>query len=195
MQHLKNCVLMDPLVPIMVPMLSYKRSAELLHEEGCATLPLVSPSSLCRFSRSLSMSPLSKFLATNSTHRDVMSHVHMNVGAGIHLSSIAEPGEYWFKSIGTQHGMQNLEMRSAMPLKMIEAGSKSEISVTMVGRVSRMNEACRTDNPRLVSRSMFTEEEQDFIFNSLPWALQHNPRRYPFIIPNCKRTMETLEFS
>ena len=187
LNHLKHCVLRQPTGTVFLPAFSYKNSIELLHRESDdnniegAVMP-----SLQRFiavSPAIHAAPLAYFLAHNSTFRGAPVRSHMNLGAGVHLSSTAEPVERWFKAISTQHGMQNLEMRKVMPAWLIEAGRRGEITADMVRNISDMNEACGSRNANLVPVSTLSREESGFVRKALPWALQANAHRYPFLAP------------
>jgi hypothetical protein len=187
--HLKHCALKSPLDTIYLPIFSYKNSVELIHIEGEGnTLAQEMPAGFARYvplGMAIHVAPLLKFMAHNNTFRPSMSTGHMNVGSGVHLSSTADPVERWFKSISTQHGMQNMEMRSAMPKWFIEAGRESRITAEMVRNISDMNEACSSHNKNLVQVGKLPAYQRDFLHRSLPWAIRLNPERYPFLVPFC----------
>lgn len=186
LRHLRRCQLITPLSPVQLPMLSYKGNMACLHNEGPSGFVGTIPDSLDKFSwRAASASPLVRFLAGNTTFRDTLATSHMNIGSGVHMSSMADPVERWFKSIGTQHGMQNLEMRKSFPVWMIKAGLRGEITYAMVKSVSGGFDSCTMQkNSQLEKRSGLLKSDYDFVVKTLPWALQNNPRRYPFIMGN-----------
>lgn len=147
------------------------------------------PSGLARFvplGMAIYVSPLLRFVAHNNTFRTGSTKIHMNVGSGVHLSSVADPVERWFKSISTQHGMQNMEIRSAVPQWFIEAGQDRRVTEAMVRNISAMNEACASRNKNLLPvGNISSSKQRDFLRKSLPWAIRYNPDRYPFLVPPC----------
>jgi hypothetical protein len=181
--HLKHCTLANPLLSARIPMVSFKGSMTCLHDEGPSGFVGVTPESLDRFSWiAPGFSPLARFLAGNDTFRGTLGSSHSNAAGGVHLSSIADPVEVWFKSIGVQHGMENVQMRRVFPVWLIRAGLKGEITHAMVRSVSGGHNMCsKHKNSRLEMTSVLPKEDQDVIARSLPWALQHNPKRYPFV--------------
>ena len=186
--HLRHCAMQTPLSPVSLPLISYKGNIAMLQVEGMSGIQGASPLSLDRFTwLAASVAPLSSFLGGNSTYRGMRSRlVHMNVGAGVHLSSVWDPVEVWYKSISVQHGMENLEMRHRMPPWFIRAGRDEKITAAAIRKVTGTASPCRSTNPQLIPAwEALQPKEFQFLIDALPWALRHNPNRYPFMTPKC----------
>jgi hypothetical protein len=83
---------------------------------------------------------LYSFVSANSTLRiqRMQLDVHLGIGAALHLSSVAEPGEVWCKAGSTHHGLENRDMNKVMSKWFIEKGKRREINVDDIYRVTNI---------------------------------------------------------
>lgn len=99
---------------------------------------------------------------------------HLGPGAAVHFSSTAEPAGGWLKRIGVVEAYGATQLPPALAADIV-AGTVRGINLGMLtephcGREYYAVHVSKTDLA-------------DFLYVSLPWALRHNPLRYPFIHP------------
>ena len=104
--HLKHCELRNRHFPILVPAYSYRRNIVSIHGNGEKDLQVTAPDDSFLTDFVYSAGPkvhlLFEFLLFNSTMRSespVTHDVHLGLGAAMHMSSVLEPGEMWYKSV------------------------------------------------------------------------------------------------
>jgi hypothetical protein len=153
--------------------------------------------------------PLGVMLAHGNTMRHVGRAVngdpyrrihcvnHLGVGSGVHLSSVAEPGERWLKQHSVVEGSGLL--RDSYPQALLDAlrqaaqaqrgggGSALRSRAWLAELVFNASVAkppqCNGNESAVQWWGDLTALERDVVRRSIPWAVRLNPLRYPFLLP------------
>lgn len=172
--HLQYCQLRQPTFPIYAPCVSYKHNIHTLQLETFVHL-LTADTTDSHIDNSHVSKPdadrtrllhylndagpmvdtLLSFLVATSTQRGRRFHldVHLGLGAALHLSSVQEPGEVWYKAGSTHHGLENRDMWKVMSREFILKGRRSVLGVEDILLVTHM-EGMNKQNHVLRKRSM-----------------------------------------
>jgi hypothetical protein len=125
--------------------------------------------------------PLQRILALQNTIRGRFEKVcghHMGLGAGVHISSVAEPIEYLMKRYGVIE--QNFE--GALSIEFIDAAKRQSVTAEMISNLM-MLPWCAARNPSVHISQLQTAEANRIAWMSIPWIVRYNPSRYPFMMP------------
>ena len=123
--------------------------------------------------------PLSKMLAAKTTLRDEPFNCehHMGLGAASHMSSVAEPAEFWLK----RGGVNEQDFRGAIAAAIVEAGKRKAITPELIV-AHTMFPWCIKNKP-FVHVSMLPREVQHLVNTSIPRLVRLYPGRFPFLLP------------
>jgi hypothetical protein len=123
--------------------------------------------------------PLASMLAAGATFRDegFRCEHHMGLGAASHMSSVAEPTEYWLK----RGGVNEQDFHGAIASAIVEAGKREAITPELIF-THTMFPWCIKDKP-FVHASTLPREAQEVVNMSIPRLVLLYPGRFPFLLP------------
>jgi len=109
---------------------------------------------------------------------------HMGIGSGYHISSVAEPVEYWMKRGGV---IEQREGPPSLPKAIIRAGQTSSFTPELIFRHTIHPWCPQGAHGVSTYESMhvhsLSQEAQSFVYSSLPRLVREQPDRYPFLLP------------
>lgn len=139
------------------------------------------------------ISPLDEVFEKGSTLRhhggplaDRHQRFHMNLGAAVHISSVAHPLLYITKKrsiVDSRKHVYSSLLMEKIKLKQVKFEDlKQEIFVCedlKYWKAKHLNE--------------FELEIRNFVLKNIPFALKNNPERYPYLCPNLKEEQQLFE--
>ena len=126
--------------------------------------------------------PLSTILQQKSTFRYEKSDCvyHMGLGAASHMSSAAEPAEYWLK----RGGVNEQYFKGAIAPAIVEAGKREAITPELIYRHTVLPWCPRGgENKAAVHVSSLPLAQQVIVNASIPRLARMYPGRFPFLLP------------
>jgi hypothetical protein len=126
--------------------------------------------------------PLSTILEKGSTFRYEKSGCvyHMGLGAASHMSSAAEPAEYWLK----RGGVNEQDFKGAIAPALVEAGKRGAITPELIYQHTILPWCPRGGvNTAAVHVSALPFAQQRIVNASIPILARMYPGRYPFLVP------------
>ena len=102
---------------------------------------------------------------------------HMGLGAATHLSSVAEPAQYWYK----RWGMVEQSPVGVFPVAMVQALLNRSVSPTLLLRHAIVP-WCKRGHAGVHADSL-VPAAREALEASIPRVVRQNPDRYPFLLP------------
>jgi len=189
LKHLRHCEIKPHFEFIYLPCISYKKNYYWLQttfDLGCLSGPDVTPETESvkhyLWRPAPWVWPLQTILQEENTlrHYKTDGHeckTHMGLGAASHMSSGAEPVEYWHK----RGGVNEQSFKGAVSNELVEAGKIGKITPELIFHVT-IHPWCRAENPSK-HISALPKEVQTIMWNSVPRLIRAYPERYPFFVP------------
>ena len=128
--------------------------------------------------------PLSEFLEAGTTNRNKRDgkhgecRYHMDYGAAVHLSSLADPAMAWFKRFGVIEDNPKGIFINAL----IDAIRHEKVNAALIYALA-VHPWCNLDNPA-AHLSTLSTDAQTVVAQSIPNTVKMNPGRYPFHVPS-----------
>ena len=101
----------------------------------------------------------------------------MGLGAATHLSSVAEPAQYWYK----RWGMVEQSPVGVFPVAMVQALLSRSVSPTLLLRHAIVP-WCKRGHAGVHADSL-VPAAREALEASIPRVVRQNPDRYPFLLP------------
>jgi hypothetical protein len=189
--HLKHCEFKEDVKSIYIPCISFKKNYHWLQRTIDLTelkgfdinndtsgilnhlwkpAPYLWPLKVILKQRTTTRGHFVGGKGVNLTH-------HMGLGGAGHMSSVAEPTEYWLK----RGGVNEQKFENALSSVIIEAGKIGRITPQLIYEHT-IQPWCPANN-YAVHSSSFNSHTQMIINSSIPWIARLLPTRYPFLLP------------
>lgn len=191
--HIKHCKLRHPDRRLYLPCISFKKNflwLQQTHDMGCLRGGNANSGNeelknyLWR--PGPFVWPLSSMLSLGSTGRlhvgselEGFCEYHTGLGSAVHMSSVAEPGEYLLKRCG----VIEQDYHGALSGGFVHAASRGRTTAALLVS-STLFPWCLASNPAVHASNLKNSQGRDEWLQSLPWSVRLNPCSYPFLVPS-----------
>jgi Glycosyltransferase family 17 len=190
LNHLRHCEIAKGVQSIYAPCTSFKKNFHWLQRTfdlGCLKGPDIDKdtSALKGFlwKPAPFFWPLRYILERGDTARGDVKNVcehHMGLGAASHMSSVAEPVEYWLK----RGGVCEQTFSGALAAEVVKAARKGAVTPELIYRHAIQPWCGRGASKNAVHVDTLSKKVRDIIEMSIPRIARMYPERYPFMFPS-----------